>query len=99
MKNYVSGNGKDNVSVILKTLKPEERQVVRMLDSHGGIYMQKLITRDSGLTRLRTHRVIGVLAERGIVHVEKGEIPIKSLLQEWFHDGMRQFCQSNNIIL
>jgi len=43
MKNYyiTSGNEKENnVSLVLKTLKPEERSIVGVLDGHGGTYLQ-----------------------------------------------------------
>src|SRR5216684_8781471 len=39
MKNYyhTSGNERENnISIVLKTLKPEERSIVRVLDQHGG---------------------------------------------------------------
>jgi hypothetical protein len=90
VKHYVSGNGKDTVSVVLKTLKPEERKVVGVLDARGGTYLQKLITKDAGLSRLKTHRVIAALSERGIVHVEKQGNTNEVSLAKWFHDGMHQ---------
>lgn len=92
MKNYVSGNGKDSVSVVMKTLKPEERTVVGVLDTHGGSYLQKSITKDAGLSRLRTHRIIAALSERGIVHVEKSGNTNEVSLAKWFHDGMHQYA-------
>ena len=91
MKNYVSGNGRDSISVVMKTLKPEERKVVGVLDAQGGTYLQKSITRDAGLSRLRTHRVIAALSERGIVHVEKSGNTNEVSLAKWFHNGMHQY--------
>jgi len=90
MKNYVSGNGKDTISVVLRTLKPDERKVVGVLDAHGGTYLQKFITQESGLSRLKTHRVVAALSERGIVHVEKQGNTNEVSLVKWFHDGMHQ---------
>jgi hypothetical protein len=90
MKDYVSGNGKDTISVVLKTLKPEERKVVNVLDGHGGTYLQKFITKEAGLSRLKTHRVVAALSERGIVHVEKRGNTNEVSLAKWFHDGMHQ---------
>lgn len=92
MKNYyLSGsNGKENVSMVLRTLKPDERTVVNVLDAHGGTYLQKYITKESGLSRLRTHRVVATLSERGIVTVEKYENTNQVSLVKWFHDGMHQ---------
>src|SRR5207244_12313095 len=53
-----NGNGRKNTAVVLKTLKPEERSIVNVLDAHGGTYLQKYIAREAGLSRLKTHRVV-----------------------------------------
>ena len=90
MKNYVSGNGKETIMVVLRTLKPEERKVVGVLDAHGGTYLQKFITKETGLSRLKTHRVVAGLSERGIVHVEKKGNTNEVTLVKWFHEGMHQ---------
>lgn len=90
MKNYVSGEGKDTASVVLRTLKPEERAVVHVLDAHGGTYLQKFVTKEAGLSRLKTHRVVASLSERGIVHVEKRGNTNEVTLVKWFHEGMHQ---------
>jgi uncharacterized membrane protein len=90
MKNYASGNGKETTSVVLRTLKPEERKVVGVLDAHGGTYLQKFITKEAGLSRLKTHRVVASLSERGIVHVEVRGNTNEVSLVKWFHDGMHQ---------
>lgn len=86
----LGGNGKENTSVVLRTLKPDERTVVYVLDAHGGSYLQKYIVRESGLSRLKTHRVVAALSERGIVAVEKYENTNKVSLVKWFHDGMHE---------
>src|SRR5881397_3805664 len=93
MKNYRSlgnGNGKENTAMVLKTLKADERSIVNVLDIHGGTYLQKYITREAGLSRLRTHRVVAALSERGIVVVEKRGNTNQVSLVKWFHDGMHQ---------
>jgi len=85
-----NGNGKENTAMVLKTLKPEERSIVNVLDAHGGSYLQKYITKESGLSRLKTHRVVAALSERGIVQVEKYANTNQVRLAKWFHDGMHQ---------
>ena len=93
MKTYYApgnGNGRENTAVVLKTLKPEERSIVNALDAHGGTYLQKYITREAGLSRLKTHRVVAALSERGIVQVEKYGNTNQVKLAKWFHDGMHQ---------
>jgi uncharacterized membrane protein len=93
MKTYYAsgnGNGKENTVMVLKTLKPEERSIVNVLDAHGGIYLQKYITKEAGLSRLKTHRLVAALSERGIVQVEKYGNTNQVRLAKWFHDGMHQ---------
>ena len=93
MKNYYApsnGNGKENTAMVLRTLKPEERSIVNVLDAHGGTYLQKYITKEAGLSRLRTHRLVAALSERGIVQVEKYGNTNQVRLAKWFHDGMHQ---------
>jgi uncharacterized membrane protein len=90
MKNYASGDAKDVTSTVLRTLRPEERKVVSVLDAHGGTYLQKYVTREAGLSRLKTHRVVAALSERGIVVVEKRGNTNEVSLVKWFHEGMHQ---------
>jgi len=93
MKTYYApgnGNGRENTAVVLKTLKPEERSIVNVLDAHGGTYLQKYITREADLSRLKTHRVVAALSERGIAQVEKYGNTNQVKLAKWFHDGMHQ---------
>lgn len=56
---------------LLRTSKPDERKVLEVLVSHDGKYLQKFIVRESGLSRLRTHRILSRYAERGIVTAER----------------------------
>src|SRR5256712_10184869 len=93
MKTYYApsnGNGRENSAMVLKTLKPEERSIVHVLDAHGGTYLQKYITKEAGLSRLRTHRIVAALSERGIVQVEKYGNTNQVRLVKWFHEGMHQ---------
>ncbi|HET7404706.1 MAG TPA: hypothetical protein VFJ63_01165 [Candidatus Bathyarchaeia archaeon] len=90
IKNYQSSanNGKESSTMVLRTLKPDERSIVNVLDLHGGSYLQKYITRETGLSRLKTHRIVASLSERGIVLVEKQANTNKVSLVKWFHDGI-----------
>jgi uncharacterized membrane protein len=58
----------DSVS---KTLTLEERKVVDVLTLHNGQYLQKYIRTETGLSRLKVHRIVSRLAERGIVTLEQ----------------------------
>jgi uncharacterized membrane protein len=93
MKTYYApgnGNGKENTAMVMKTLKPDERSIVNVLDAHGGTYLQKYITKEAGLSRLKTHRLVAALSERGIVQVEKYGNTNQVRLAKWFHDGMHR---------
>jgi len=90
MKNYGSGGGIGTTCLVLRVLKPDERKVVSVLDAHGGKYLQKFVTKEAGLSRLKTHRVVAALSERGIVEVEKRGNTNEVSLVKWFYDGMHQ---------
>src|SRR2546428_10544805 len=93
MKTYYApgnSNGRENSAMVLKTLKPEERSIVHVLDAHGGTYLQKYITKEAGLSRLRTHRIVAALSERGIVQVEKDGNTNQVRLVKRVHEGMHQ---------
>jgi hypothetical protein len=77
---------------VSKTLTEEERQFLSVLVSHNGKYLQKYIRAEMGLSRLKTHRVVARLAERGIVTLEKSgntnEVSLASWLQN--SNGLEQ---------
>jgi hypothetical protein len=73
---------------VLSTLKPDERKVVGAFKVHGGTYLQKFITRETSLSRLKTHRIVATLAERGIVLVGKQGSTNQVSLAKWFLDAM-----------
>lgn len=70
---------------VSKTLTTEERKVLDVIASHDGKYLQKYIRAEAGLSRLKTHRIVARLAERGIVTLEKSgntnEVHLSSWLQ------------------
>ena len=68
---------------IEKTLTDEERKVINVLTSHQGKYLQKYITKETGLSKLKTHRIVARLAERGIVSLEKTGNTNQVYLANW----------------
>ncbi len=68
---------------VLKTLNDEERKVVEVLNTHDGKYLQKYIRKEAGLSRLKTHRIVARLAERGIVSLEKTGNTNRVFLENW----------------
>ena len=71
---------------VYKTLTAEERKVLEILVAHDGKYLQKYVRAETGLSRLKTHRIVSRLSERGIITVEKSgntnEIHISNWLNE-----------------
>jgi DNA-binding transcriptional ArsR family regulator len=77
-----------NISIIMKFLSPEDRDVVELLIGKGGMTTQSEIARLPGMSRLKAHRAVKKLEERGIVHVEKyGKINMVRLVDELRSDG------------
>jgi uncharacterized membrane protein len=70
---------------VAKTLTPEERQVLDVLSAHNGKYLQKYIRNETGLSRLKTHRIVSRLAERGIVTTEKTGNTNEVILSDWLN--------------
>ncbi len=70
-------------SVLMKSSKPEEKQVLEALASHGGSYQQKFIVKETGLSKLKVHRIVSRFAERGIVTVQKSGNTNEVSLASW----------------
>jgi hypothetical protein len=60
----------NSCDILLKTMKPEEQKVLKVLIDHKGKYLQKYMGKEAGLNRLKTHRIVARFAERGIVSVK-----------------------------
>jgi uncharacterized membrane protein len=78
-----AGNGVSAYESVSKTLTDEERQIIEVLKLHQGKYLQKYIRSETGLSRLKTHRIIARLAERGIVSLEKTGNTNQVTLADW----------------
>ena len=68
---------------ILKVLKEDERKVVEALVEAEGTMLQKDIRWKLGLSRVKTHRILARLAERGIVTAVKHYNTNKITLVDW----------------
>ena len=76
-------NGVSPYESVSKTLTDEERKIIGVLNAHDGKYLQKYIRNETGLSRLKTHRIIARLAERGIVSLEKTGNTNQVFLANW----------------
>jgi len=70
---------------VAKTLTEDERKIVEVLNAHNGVYLQKYIKSETGLSRLKTHRIIARLADRGIVSLEKVGNTNQVFLANWLN--------------
>jgi hypothetical protein len=71
--------------MVLKTLKPDERRVMEVLMAHQGRYLQKYISKEAGLSKLKTHRIVARFSERGIVTVVRKGNTNEVTLAPWLH--------------
>ena len=81
-----SANTASHYESIEKTLTNEERKVINVLNAHEGKYLQKYITKETGLSKLKTHRIVARLAERGIVSSEKMGNTNQVYLANWLQE-------------
>ena len=78
-----SMNAETPYDSVSKTLTTDERKVVDVLTSHNGQYLQKYIRTETGLSRLKIHRIVTRLAERGIITLEQSGNTNKVYLSSW----------------
>jgi uncharacterized membrane protein len=69
--------------VLLKTMTPEEQKVLSVLVAHNGKYLQKYVVKESGLSRLKTHRIVARFAQRGIVTVNEFGNTNEIVVSDW----------------
>lgn len=73
---------------VSKTLTAEESKVMDVLVEHNGKYLQKYIRAETGLSRLKTHRIVMRLAERGVVTLEKSGNTNEVYLSSWLRPNL-----------
>ncbi len=74
---------KANIGIIMKFLDEREGELVSLLLKKGGMTTQSEISRLPGMTRLKAHRMVKRLEQRGILHVEKyGKVNMVRIIDE-----------------
>lgn len=68
---------------VLRVLNDDERKVIETLAAEGGTMLQKDIRWKTGLSRVKTHRILFRLTKRGIVSAEKYYNTNKIKLADW----------------
>lgn len=75
------------LEVTVRLLHDEERRVVEALAKAGGSMLQKDISYELKLSRVKTHRVLVGLIERGVVKAEKQYNTNMITLSAWLMGG------------
>jgi len=75
--------GESALGAVLRVLNYDEKKVIKTLVAEGGTMLQKDIRWKTGLSRVKTHRVLFRLAKRGIVSAEKYYNTNKITLADW----------------
>jgi hypothetical protein len=71
------------LEAVKRVLKADERAVVELLASQGGTLLQRDIARQSGFSRVKTHRILHRLSTRGVVVAEKHYNTYRISLADW----------------
>ncbi len=80
--NYTASTAR-GLDAVMRVARPDEREVLDALRASGGICLQRDITVKTGLTKLKTHRIVARMAERGIVVVRKQGKTNEISLADW----------------
>jgi predicted transcriptional regulator len=73
----------DRMDIVMRIAKPDERAALEVLQKSGGTCLQKDITYKTGLSKLKTHRIVARLAERGIIQVKKAGKTNEIIIPAW----------------
>ncbi len=72
-----------SLEAVLKVLKDDEKKVVELLMNAGGKMLQRDISRKTGFTRVKTHRILYRLSTRGIVTAKQYYNTYQIALADW----------------
>jgi len=80
-------SAKDNAGLVLKLLNTDEKKIVERLVKEKGKCFQSEISRIEGLGKLKSHRVLQRLSDRGVIEIEKhgktNIVRFKPELEKW----------------
>jgi len=89
-------NSYNSLDIVMRVMKPDERAAMEVLKNSGGTCLQKDITFKAGLSKLRTHRVVARLAERGIIQVRKIGKTNEITLPSWLSGSSDRVTRESN---
>ena len=71
------------LAAVIRVLKDDERKVVELLVKSGGKMLQRDIARQTGFSRVKTHRILYRLSVRGVVIAKKYYNTYEIILADW----------------
>jgi len=71
------------LDAVKRVLKDDERKIVELIMASEGTMLQRDIARQSGFSRVKTHRILYRLSQRGIVIAEKHYNTYQITLADW----------------
>jgi uncharacterized membrane protein len=71
------------LDAVKRVLKDDERKVIELIINTGGSMLQSDIARQTGFSRVKTHRILYRLSTRGIIVAQKHYNTYKITLAEW----------------
>ena len=74
------------LDVALRLLEPDERRIVEALLKSGGSMLQKDISYELEISRVKTHRTLVKLIKRGVVSAEKYYNTNRIELADWLKE-------------
>ena len=75
----------DHFEDVMKVLREDERKVCMALLKEGGTALQKDVRWVTGLSKVKTYRVVSRLANRGVIAVEKNGKENRLSLAPWLY--------------
>ncbi len=79
----VSSENHQTLDAVMRVLKDDERKVVELILTSGGSMLQRDIARQTGFSRVKTHRILYRLSTRGIIVAEKHYNTYKITVSDW----------------
>lgn len=80
----------DPMDIVMRVSKPDERAVLEVLRQRGGVCLQKDIVYQTRFSKVKTHRIIVRLAERGVIVVKKSGKTNEIRVPGWLREQSRR---------
>lgn len=78
------------IDVVMRVSKPDERAVLEVLKQSAGVCLQKDIVYQTRFSKVKIHRIVARLAERGVIVVKKSGKTNEISVPAWLRVQSRQ---------